>query len=57
MRYAIGIICDRGLGPERGGRTHNEDNFLVGYDGLTRHLQDNALVEERGEAPAKTSSR
>jgi protein phosphatase len=50
MRYLTGFICDRGLGPERGGRAANEDNFLLGHEGRTRHLHNNELVDEGGDA-------
>ncbi len=33
MAYSIGIVCSRGVGPERGGRDRNEDNFLICRDG------------------------
>lgn len=29
MPYTVGVVCDLGAGPERGGRQRNEDNFLV----------------------------
>lgn len=32
-RYAIGVVCSVGVGPERGGRPRNEDNYLVCKDG------------------------
>lgn len=28
-RYTVGVVCIRGIGPERGGRAYNEDNYLV----------------------------
>ena len=28
-RLTIGVVCSRGVGPERGGRPRNEDNYLV----------------------------
>lgn len=28
-RLTIGVVCSRGVGPERGGRSRNEDNYLV----------------------------
>jgi len=28
-RFRVGVHCSRGIGPHRGGRKHNEDNFLI----------------------------
>lgn len=28
-RVTVGVVCTRGIGPERGGRERNEDNYLV----------------------------
>lgn len=28
-QYRVGVVCIRGIGPEKGGRSYNEDNFLV----------------------------
>lgn len=28
-RVTVGVVCSRGIGPARGGREHNEDNYLV----------------------------
>ncbi len=35
-RSTIGVVCTRGIGPERGGREENEDNYLVCRDGQAR---------------------
>lgn len=32
----IGVVCTRGIGPERGGREENEDNYLVCAEGEAR---------------------
>lgn len=32
-RYSVGVVCSVGVGPERGGRSRNEDNYLVCRDG------------------------
>lgn len=32
MGYTVGIVCSVGVGPERGGREGNEDNYLVCQD-------------------------
>ena len=29
MAYRVGVVCSPGVGPERGGREQNEDNYLV----------------------------
>jgi protein phosphatase len=34
--YNIGVVCTVGVGPERGGRARNEDNYLIGRDGEVR---------------------
>ena len=42
MSLSVGVVCERGIGPERGGRLTNEDNFLVATDGRLRmrhHMQ------------------
>lgn len=35
-RFDIGVSCSLGVGPERGGREWNEDNFLVFQQGIGR---------------------
>ncbi len=37
-RLRIGVVTTRGIGPERGGRAANEDNYLVCRDGEARFL-------------------
>lgn len=32
-RYTVGVVCSTGVGPARGGRVRNEDNYLVCRDG------------------------
>ena len=32
-RFAVGVVCSIGVGPARGGRARNEDNYLVCRDG------------------------
>lgn len=34
--YGVGVTCTVGIGPERGGRARNEDNYLVGQAGQVR---------------------
>jgi len=47
-RTRIGLVCSRGIGPERGGRQVNEDNFLVCREGLACFQQDGVdRCEER----------
>lgn len=36
-RYSVGVVCIRGIGPERGGRMQNEDNYLVCHGGRARY--------------------
>ncbi|MBN2800211.1 MAG: hypothetical protein JXX28_13815 [Deltaproteobacteria bacterium] len=46
MRYSIGIVCTRGVGPARGGRASNSDNYLVGDRGkLTWRAGDGEQVQ------------
>lgn len=33
MGFTVGVVCDIGVGPSRGGRDRNEDNFLVCAEG------------------------
>ncbi len=41
MAYSIGIVCSIGVGPERGGRDTNEDNYLICRDSrITYREQD-----------------
>ncbi len=41
MGYEIGVVCTLGVGPERGGRSRNEDNYLVCHQGRIRYLEHN----------------
>ncbi|NCG19851.1 MAG: SpoIIE family protein phosphatase [Rhodobacterales bacterium] len=41
MGYQIGVVCTQGVGPERGGRERNEDNYLVCHKGQVRYLEHN----------------
>lgn len=29
MPYSVGVVCSVGIGPDRGGRSENEDNYLI----------------------------
>ncbi len=46
-RFRIGVHCSRGVGPRRGGRARNEDNFLIAYRGRARFLEGGAEREVR----------
>ena len=37
--FTVGVVCTRGVGPERGGRAQNEDNYLVCRNGQARWRQ------------------
>lgn len=45
-RLTIGVVCTRGIGPERGGRARNEDNYLVCRDGEARYRNDDSEAVE-----------
>jgi len=49
MGYRIGLMCSVGIGPERGGRTRNEDNFLVCNNGKVRYLEAGHERSKAGE--------
>ena len=45
-RVTIGLVCTRGVGPERGGRVNNEDNYLVCRGNELRYRSgENEVVE------------
>lgn len=46
-RYSLGVVCSVGVGPERGGRSRNEDNYLLCRDG--------SVVWREGEQEARLS--
>lgn len=33
MAYSVGLVCSVGVGPARGGRDTNEDNYVIGHEG------------------------
>lgn len=35
--FHVGVVCSRGADPAQGGRSHNEDNYLVCQDGQIRY--------------------
>ena len=43
--YSVGVVCIRGVGPERGGRNHNEDNYLVCNAGRARFRSTDGEVD------------
>lgn len=46
MRFTLGLVCSVGVGPARGGRARNEDNYLVCRDGrATWRLDDSERSE------------
>ena len=45
----VGVVSTRGIGPERGGRVRNEDNYLVVAHGRARFLRDG--VEHTMDTP------
>lgn len=51
-RFRIGVHCTRGVGPTRGGRANNEDNYLVAHRGRVRYLDGGAERELRTETGA-----
>ena len=44
-RVTVGVVCSRGIGPERGGRARNEDNYLFcrGAEARYRSGDDEAV--------------
>lgn len=48
-RLTIGVVCTRGIGPERGGRATNEDNYLVCRGDEIRFRDGDIEVVEHGE--------
>ena len=44
-RVTVGVVCTRGIGPKRGGRARNEDNYLVcqGAEARYRSGDDEAV--------------
>ncbi|MBT3221702.1 MAG: serine/threonine-protein phosphatase [Proteobacteria bacterium] len=46
--YTIGIVCSRGVGPERGGRKRNEDNYLICHDSVVTYLDRGVEKREMG---------
>jgi len=51
-RFRVGVHCSRGIGPHRGGRSKNEDNFLVATRGRARFMEGGIEREVRTEGGA-----
>ncbi len=47
-QVTIGVVCTTGIGPDRGGRSRNEDNYLVCRSGQVRYRK--AAAEEVRDA-------
>ncbi len=48
MSFSIGVVCSVGVGPEGGGRSRNEDNYLVCRDGRITYLDEGQTQNEAG---------
>lgn len=46
--YTVGLVCSLGVGPARGGRSRNEDNYLVCRDGSVQYLDGDREVRQLG---------
>lgn len=52
-RLRVGVVCTAGIGPERGGRDGNEDNYLVCRDGrIAVRDGDGERIVEAPPSPA-----
>jgi serine/threonine protein phosphatase PrpC len=51
MPFTVGVVCEIGVGPARGGRDRNEDNYLVCVDGIVRyHVRgENVTLTQEGD--------
>ena len=47
-RLTVGLACGRGVGPDRGGRARNEDNYLIAQDGRVRFLEGGSERRQLG---------
>jgi serine/threonine protein phosphatase PrpC len=47
-RLRVAVSCTRGVGPERGGRARNEDNYLIAQDGRVRFRDGGAERRQLG---------
>lgn len=54
MSYAIGSVCHVGVGPDKGGRERNEDNFLVCHDGWASYRSEEGHAERARQEGAGT---
>lgn len=46
--YTVGLVCSIGIGPTRGGRSRNEDNYLICRDGNVQYLDGEREVRQLG---------
>lgn len=49
-RFDIAVMCSLGIGPQRGGRQWNEDNYVICSDGKARWRDSRAESSEHVEA-------
>jgi protein phosphatase len=49
MAYSIGLVCSVGVGPERGGRSRNEDNYLICQEGRISYRVDDGERTEHAD--------
>ncbi len=47
LSMTIGVVCSLGIGPSRGGRKLNEDNYLICRNGEVRYRKDQVEFVER----------
>jgi len=47
MSYTIGVVCEIGIGAERGGRSANEDNYLICQGNDIRYLENDREHREQ----------
>lgn len=48
MAYSIGVVCSLGVGPDRGGRGRNEDNYLICRNNEVLYLDGERERREKG---------
>ncbi len=48
-QVSIGVVCTIGIGPDRGGRQRNEDNYLVCHQGRIRYRKASSENVQGGE--------
>lgn len=50
-RFDIAVMCSLGIGPKRGGRQWNEDNYVICLDGKARWRDSRAESSEAVDSP------